>query len=112
MSGAPWNAPLTLPSFARNSAMTFAFQSFVSVTSLSLPFSKPPGLFWATGDGGEYFRRALNGALNPEVAVSVRPGRTHLPRSERPWGTDCWSSITQVPRCCAAASAGLILEIC
>src|SRR5450432_939235 len=33
--GAPWKGPPTLPSFARNSAMVFAFHSFASFTSVT-----------------------------------------------------------------------------
>src|SRR6266568_3807799 len=67
--GAPSKFPPTLPSFARNSAMVFAFQSSVSLMSNSCR-SRSRGMRW---DG------VMDGAARDDLAVVAEASPVEVP---------------------------------
>src|SRR6266700_7005460 len=78
--GAPLKFPPTLPSFARNSAMVFAFQSSVSLMSNSC-CSRSRGMRW---DG------MMDGATRDDLAVvaEASPSRFQLHETSPHLDTD------------------------
>src|SRR5258708_10275914 len=80
--GAPSKFPPTLPSFARNSAMVFAFQSSVSLMPNSCR-SRSRGMRW---DG------AMDGATRDHLAVVAEPAPSRFQLHETSPHLDCLRS--------------------